>query len=314
VSLMNKRELRQLALSKNEKLENIWFEQRDSLRIRDMIDDAYAEFTYALTSKARVDAPGIAVLGKSGSGKTNSVVRALQNIGLYESEVGDTERPLLVCELGANATLRGLSQEVLNCFGWPAANGSAQYLWHKASDYFQQLNTRVLILDEIQHVRATGSKDQKDLQAFLKSIVQPGGPRFMPILVGMPEFEEVLNSDTQLDRRYTKIKMRSLEPVADLAIGMQILERYCNELQLPMHSSVASEDFAARLMHAGLYSFGSVSVWCRRGIFQAVATGATELAIEHFQEAYRSREDCVPALNPFIALDYQNIKENQISD
>jgi hypothetical protein len=176
------------------------------------------------------------------------------------------------------------------------------------------LNTKVLLLDEIQHVRAAGPQDRKDLQAFLKSIVQPGGPRFMPILVGMPEFEEVLNSDTQLDRRYIKIKMRGLEPTTDLAVGMQILERYCNEIGLPMHSTIASKEFAARLLHAGLYSFGTISVWCRRGIFQAVATAATELTIEHFQEAYRSREDCVPALNPFLAVDFQHIKENQISE
>jgi hypothetical protein len=215
--------------------------------------------------------------------------------------------------LSARATLRDLSEEILRSFGWEGATGTAKSLWHKACNYMDALDTKVLILDEIQHVRAAGPQDRKDLQAFLKTIVQPGGPRFMPILVGMPEFEDVLNSDTQLDRRYIKLKMRSLEPTADLAVGMQILERYCSEINLAMHSSVASKDFAARLMHAGLYSFGIVSVWCRRGIFEAISTGATELEIQHFQAAYQSREDCIPALNPFIAVDYQNIKEHQIS-
>ena len=311
---MNNQDLRRLALEQDQRLKRIWFDRRDSFRIKNRLSEAYAEFQHALSSKTRFEAPGLAILGKSGSGKTNSVVHALTCLNLEATMPGDPARPFVECGLSARATMRDLSEDILRTYGWGGATGTAKSLWHKACQYMESLNTQVLILDEIQHVRAAGTQDRKDLQAFLKSIVQPGGPRFIPVLVGMPEFEEVLNSDTQLDRRYIKVKMRSLEPSADLAVGMQILERYCSEIGLAMNDSVASTEFAARLMHAGMYSFGTVSVWCRAGIFQAVSTGARELAIEHFQEAYRSREDCIPALNPFIAADFQNIKENQISD
>lgn len=311
---MDSQELKQSALAHDQSLREIWFDSPDALIIQNQISDAYAEFRFALNGKIRFEAPALAILGASGRGKTASVIHALACLGLLPTQPGDLRRPLLECSLSARATMRDLSEEILRAYGWDGAKGTAKSLWHKACGYMESLSTEVLILDEIQHVRAAGTQDRKDLQAFLKSIVQPGGPRFMPILVGMPEFEEVLNSDTQLDRRYIKIKMRKLEETADLAVGMQILERYCTETGLQMHSSVVSKEFAARLLHAGLYSFGIVSVWSRRGIFQAMSTGATELTIEHFQEAYRSREDCVPALNPFIAVDFHNIKENQISD
>ncbi|WP_424988822.1 ATP-binding protein [Microbulbifer sp. S227A] len=220
----------------------------------------YAEFDYALKSGSRFDAPALAVLGKSGSGKTAGVIHALLCLGLEETNIGDPYRPFLECALGGKASLRDLAQAVVQEYGWTGATGSAKTLWSKACNYMAELETRILILDEIQHVRAAGPQDRKDLQAYLKSIVQPGGHRFMPILVGMPEFEEVLNSDTQLDRRYIKIKMRSLDPSVDLAVGMQILETFCQTAEITMHDSVMTEDFASRLMHAGMYSFGIVSI------------------------------------------------------
>ncbi|MDX8355574.1 ATP-binding protein [Cognatiyoonia sp. IB215182] len=306
--------LRQHALAQNQRLEEIWFDRRDSARIKSAIVDAYAEFEYSLKSGSRFDAPALAILGKSGSGKTASVIRALIGLGLFETVTGDPHRPFLECALSGKASLRDLAQAVLQAYGWTGSTGSAKTLWSKACDYMAELETRVLILDEIQHVRAAGPQDRKDLQAYLKSIVQPGGHRFMPILVGMPEFEEVLNSDTQLDRRYIKIKMRSLDPSVDLAVGMQILETYCHTVDVTMHDSVMTEEFASRLMHAGMYSFGIVSLWCRRGLFRAISSGSNELQIQHFQDAYVAREDCVPALNPFIAVNFHSIKEDQLTD
>lgn len=305
--------LRQHALAQNQRLEEIWFDRRDSARIKSAIVDAYAEFEYSLKSGSRFDAPALAVLGKSGSGKTASVIRALVDLGLSETEPGDPHRPFLECALGGKASLRDLAQTVVQEYGWTGSTGSAKTLWSKACDYMAELETRVLIFDEIQHVRAAGPQDRKDLQAYLKSIVQPGGHRFMPILVGMPEFEEVLNSDTQLDRRYIKIKMRSLDPSVDLAVGMQILETYCKTVDIDMHDSITTEDFAGRLMHAGMYSFGIVAIWCRRGLIKAISAGSNKLHIEHFQDAYFAREDCVPALNPFIAINFQGIKEHQLT-
>lgn len=301
---MTDADLRRLALERNQKLNNIWFDRRDSQRIKDVITEAFEEFEYALATGSRFDAPGIAILGKSGGGKTASVVRALSSIELHETLPGDAPRPFLECTLGGRASLRDLSEAVLRSFGWEGATGTAKSLWAKACRYMVELETKVLILDEIQHIRAAGPQDRKDLQAFLKSIVQPGGHRIMPILVGMPEFEEVLNSDTQLDRRFIKINMRDLDPAVDLAVGMQILETYCKTVEMGMHESITSQEFAARLMHAGRYSFGSVSIWCRLGINAATKAGYSELSIQHFQDAYQSREDCIPALNPFIATDF----------
>lgn len=306
--------LQQRALAANQELDELWFDRRDSARIKTAISDAYAEFEYALQSGSRFGAPGLAILGKSGSGKTASVIHALNSLGLAETNPGDLCRPLIECALGGRASLRDLAAAVLVEFGWEGATGTAKSLWSKACNYMAELDTRVLIFDEVQHIRAAGPQDRKDLQAFLKSIVQPGGHRFMPILVGMPEFEDVLNSDTQLDRRYIKIKMRQLDPAADLAIGMQLLASYCRVVNVAMYESITTEEFASRLMHAGMYSFGIVSVWCRRAIFQAIASASDELEILHFREAYRNREDCVPALNPFIAVDFQSIKQNQLTD
>ena len=94
----------------------------------------------------------------------------------------------------------------------------------------------------------------------------------------------------------------------DLARTIKTLKKICDRAAIGLDPSVKTQEFAARLMHAGMYGFGSTCVWSHRGVATALDESASELTIQHFQNVYQQEEDCIPVLNPFIADDFETIK------
>ena len=294
---------------RHHKLRTLFIENPDTERVYDVIANIVGEYLVAQELGGNFETQGLAVLGPSGTGKTESAIQALARLGLVETIVGDVHRPLLKVELSANASLRGLCADVLLKFGWTAnQRDTAQTIWNKVSDYIRDLKTYVIVLDEIQHVKSAGPKDRADLRDFLKSLVQPRGTVVIPILVGMSSFQEVLVSDTQLRRRYKRVHMQPLDPAIDLKRAIKTLARYVSAAEMTMEKSVESREFAARLIHTSDYAFGELCAYCRAGIKQAMFDNSPAVGIEHFAAAYRHNTDCLPAVNPFIAVDFQNIQ------
>lgn len=292
-----------------QELRTLFIDHEDARKVSQIVGDIVGEFLASQQFNARVDTRGLVVLGKSGTGKTESVIHALSKLGLKETKAGDNPRPFLVVQLSADATLRRVCSDTLREYGWPAkARDNAQQIWSSVRDYVARLQTVVLVLDEIQHVRSAGPTERAALRDFLKSLVQPRQIRIVPIVVGMPEFEHVLNSDVQLRRRFDLVHMRSLDPAIDRERAIRTLNQYASHTGLNLSKSVTSRDFAARLLHASNYAFGEMCAVCLRGVKRALIDNGIDIEIAHFEEAHRLRYDCVPGVNPFIAADFHNIQ------
>jgi len=286
-----------------------FIDSRDAKLIRERISETYDDFEMATRTGGRFETRGIAILGLTGTGKSEGVMQALEALGMAETKAGDAQRPFLKLDLGARATLKSLSAALLEEIGWPSSHrDSAESMLRSSRGYMAELNTKILVIDEIQHIRSTGKQDREDLQDFLNSLVKPRIGQIIPILIGMPEFNDILASDGQLDRRYRKVRMSSFDPALDLARTIRVLKIIAENTGIALGPSVMTQTFAARLMHAGMYAFGEICVWCQRATAKARQSGADALVIEHFQDRYRLEEDCVPALNPFIADDFETIK------
>lgn len=300
---------------RHQMLRQMFIENPDAERIFCAISDVVGEYLAAADSGNKMEVRGVAVLGPSGTGKTESVLDALRRLGLVETVVGDSPRPFVMVRLGAKASLRGLCADTLLEYGWPPnQRDTAQIIWTKVNGYIRDLQTYILVLDEIQHVRSAGAVDRADLRDFLKSMVQPGQNIVIPLVVGTAEFLEVLNSDDQLLRRFRQVHMRTLDPAIDLEVAVRTLNQYAMAADLALAKSVRSRKCAARLLHAAKYAFGEMCAYCCAGIKQAMLESSAELSIQHFEDAYRLRTDCVPALNPFVAADFQNIQIGEQTD
>ncbi|WP_282092941.1 TniB family NTP-binding protein [Epibacterium ulvae] len=204
-------------------------------------------------------------------------------------------------QLSSDATLRRVCVDILQEFGWPAnARDNTQRLWTAACGYIERLQTIILVLDEIQHVRSAGQNDREALCGFLKSLVQPRQTQVVPIVVGMPDFHEVINSDVQLRRRFDIVNLRALDPALDRATAVQTLSEYAEMLGLPLAGDVRSKDFASRLLEASNHAFGEMCVVIQRAIKQVISENGQEITLQHFQDAHRLRYDCLPDQNPFV--------------
>ncbi len=146
--------------------------------------------------------------------------------------------------------------------------------------------TRIIVLVEIQHVRAAGPKDKKSMRDALKSLVQPHRGQVVPILIGMPEFGELLNSDQQFKRRYSVVHMTTLDPAADVKRAIQILARYCKEVKMQLGKTLKTRDFAERLLHASHYAIGEMCSICILAIKTALIAQAGEITIDHFRDGH----------------------------
>lgn len=297
------------------RLRQMFIENPDAERVFNAISDVVGEHRASLGGGSKMEARAVAVLGNSGTGKTESTLHALKRLGLTETVVGDNPRPFLMVRLTAKASLRGLCADTLLEYGWPPnQRDTAQVIWTKVNGYIRDLQTYILVLDEIQHVRSAGATDRADLRDFLKSMVQPSQSIVIPLVVGTSDFSEVLNSDDQLLRRFRQVHMRTLDPAIDLEVVARALHHYTVAADFQLSKSVRTRDCAARLLHAAKYAFGEMCSYCCAGIKQAMLEGSQELGVQHFEDAYRLRTDCVPALNPFVAEDFQEIQIGKQTD
>ncbi|GFE65107.1 TniB family NTP-binding protein [Litoreibacter roseus] len=301
--------------SRHQKLRQIFMENPDAERIFHAIGDVVGEHRAAVDAGSEMEARAVAILGNSGTGKTKSTIHGLERLGLKDTVVGDNPRSFLVIKLKAKASLRGLCAGALTAYGWPVnKRDSAEEIWTEVDGYIRKLQTSVLVFDEIQHVRSAGAVDRADLRDFLKSLVQPGQSIVIPIVVGTPDFLEVLNSDDQLFRRCRQVHTRTLETAIDLEVVARTLNQYAKAANIQLTKSVKNREFAARLLHVSKYAFGTMCEYCCAGIKQAMLEDSTELKIQHFEDTYRRNIDCVPALNPFVAADFQNIQIGEKTD
>lgn len=282
-------------------LKETFFENADTEKVKTAVRDIVCEFNAIRASGLVSEARGLAVLGPSGAGKTESIAWALRQLNLDKTAVGDIHRPFLFVKLNSDATLRSVCVDILKEFGWPAkGRDNSQRLWTEACNYINRLETIVLVIDEIQHVRSNGKNDREALCGFLKSLVQPRQAQIIPIVVGMPDFHEVLDSDVQIKRRFDVVNMRALDPALDRAVAIQTLQKYANLLNLTLAADVQSKDFASRLLEASNYCFGELCVVIQRALNQVSLKKDQEITLRHFQDAHHARRDCLPEENPFV--------------
>ncbi|WP_341486081.1 TniB family NTP-binding protein [Thioclava sp. GXIMD4215] len=284
---------------------DIFIDHSDAQRIARQIEASLRAFRAGKELGHAADVRGVVILGRSGTGKTASVHRALASLGLPASKVGAYPRAQIYVSLRDDVTLRKLRGLISLEYGWtPKARDSAEDIWQYVVEYIERLSTEIIVLDEIQHVRAAGEKDRQSMRDALKSLVQPQRGQVLPVLIGTPAFAELLNSDQQFRRRFNVVHMTDLDPAVDASRAIRIVARYCEEVGIGMDKSVTSRDFARRLLHASYYALRELCEISLQAVKAALVAGNERLELAHFQTTHSERFDCLPEMNPFVAQDY----------
>lgn len=297
-----------------QELAKIYIQHPNYTGVYEAMRKALGRFLAARKAGRTVEAFGVVVLGRSGLGKTAAVDHALDALGLSRTEIGDAERPVASVRIEGPATLRGLVVDIHSAYSEaaPRRRESAKDIWGRVLHLMRELGTFVLVLDEIQHVRSASDTEKIGIADILKSRLQDRTWPIVLILIGTPDFADVLANDRQLSRRLLKVHMADLTPSNDLKRTIRTLDRYAADAGLEMAPCVTTPDFAHRLLHAADYGLGELCGLCLAAIECLFEAGDEEIAIGHFEEAFRQANDCPSESNPFIAVDFEAINVRKL--
>jgi hypothetical protein len=269
----------------------------------------------------------LVVLGRSGAGKSTSLRRLLSNHpdfpeyaeqhnlrGNVDSSKQYATWPLLTVRAPSPCKLVELARATLTPLGYPldrVIDGS--FAWHRTRARLRMKGTRLLHIDEMQHVTQTANaiempKIADTIKALLIDALWP----ISIIISGTPELESFLNSDLQIAGRIQDlIHFEPISPIADARRIAAIAKDLCSHTPLSLVAPDQDFQFWSRLIHAANCQFGkSIELF-----IDTIAYVLGRCAIDHdfrlklddFAAVYARTHACGPAANPFIAPDWQLI-------
>lgn len=241
----------------------------------------------------------LTITGKSGAGKSASLNRCLNAHPSFAPFEGRYNRLSLSLRATTppSTTLKTLGKELLQVSGYEAAlAGDEDDNWRTLIRRMKIMQTKVLVLDEFQHVLdAPTSKKYMHLSNSIKNLTQEAGWPIWLIICGIPEIRDFISRDLsgQLDRRAPIIEFENLADVKEdrdrVEDTIYVLAESC-KLELGF---ALTKDFVLRLMHGGIWRFGTTVHIIKNAIEKALwdkswsRTGGGLLTAEHFAQGYR---------------------------
>lgn len=264
------------------------------------------------------EAPGLAILGESGSGKTTTFRRvrneAEKTMNLQPNEV-------VSFTVQSPASIKGVGAAALDALGYPLrVNRTAFAIWQKVRDLLRENRTLILVVDEAQDIMRNQSKrEMQDVVSTLKTLMQIEGWPISVILLGVPHLPnapgllDLLHYDTQLARRLRPIEFSPLSEATFKKDASALISQYAALAEVPISGALFEDKFVDRLIFSGHQQLGVTLELVIEALEFAMRDGH-ELSRAHFREAYRDKTGAVDALNPFVTDDYRQVDPYKLLD
>ncbi|WP_443612802.1 TniB family NTP-binding protein [Acinetobacter pseudolwoffii] len=150
---------------------------------------------------------GSMLLAKGGLGKTTlckTIVSQMPKSTKIEEDHKKIIIPAFYVEVPSPATVKSLAITMLHELGDPTYNsGTTSYLTDRLSYLLSMCETKLVFLDEFHHLferKQSYTRMNVTIGNWLKTLVNQTGISFC--LVGLPEFAELLQVDSQIARRF----------------------------------------------------------------------------------------------------------------
>lgn len=150
---------------------------------------------------------GSMLLAEGGLGKTTLckvIISQMPKSIKIEKDHRKTIIPAFYVEVPSPATVKSLAITMLHELGDPTYNsGTTSYLTDRLSSLLSMCETKLVFLDEFHHLferKQSYTRMNVTIGNWLKTLVNRTGISFC--LVGLPEFAELLQVDSQIARRF----------------------------------------------------------------------------------------------------------------
>lgn len=150
---------------------------------------------------------GSMLLAKGGLGKTtlcNAIVSQMPRSVKIEKDHQKTIIPAFYVEVPSPATVKSLAITMLQELGDSSyKSGTTEYLTSRLRHLLAECETKLVFLDEFHHLfdrKPSSTRMNVTVGNWIKTLVNKTGISFC--LVGLPEFAELLQVDSQIARRF----------------------------------------------------------------------------------------------------------------
>ncbi|MDC9835712.1 AAA family ATPase [Rhizobium binxianense] len=276
----------------------------------------------------------VAVCGRSGAGKTTSIVKHIQSLkamASYFDEDGVRVHPVIFIEAPSPCTPRLLAIAGLEALGHtPPDRIRENEAWLLFRRLLKVHKVMWVVIDEAQHtIESATIREATVIGDAFKNLTQMPDWPVRLILVGVSPLASFL-ARKQLYNRRTVVPFDNVdaEGNTDLIksiLNTIVLEHAGMELRIHLeeesaddHEGVKSADdqegenkkkgaFLKRLMHACDAEFGSVVQMIRAAVELAMLDGREHVLLDDFVKTYASFSGCRPSKNVFTAANWQDL-------
>lgn len=213
------------------------------------------------------------VIGTSDNGKTSIRLRIEKLNERYSNEKSEIIIPVVSLQMPPNPNERSFLNNILESMLLPTyPNGRPDILREDVIRSISDFGTRLLIIDEIQHIGRMPFSKQRLMLDLIKYISNKA--RIAIAAFGTEEAINIFSSDPQLKNRFRKITLPGWEPDDNFR---RLLASY--ELILPLRkpSTLVDEELALLIYDRTNGTIGEISMIIKRSAIEAIKAGAEQI-------------------------------------
>lgn len=221
--------------------------------------------------------PNLLVVGASNNGKTQLLRHFLEKHPQDPNPAGDAAIvPVIYVQAPTTPDIRDLCVRILNSVNAPyKESGSAADRIYTVKKLLASLNTRMLLIDDIQHMLSGGAVKQREFRNAIKDLGNE--LRISVVAAGIEDAYTVFVTDEQLSNRFEPATLPLWKMDKDYGRLLATLEQ---RLPLRKPSDLKSPELMQKIYWMSEGPFGEIHAVLKKAAIQAIRSKTEQITLE----------------------------------
>jgi len=246
----------------------------------------HAEFKRLFNFPQRDRMPNMLLIGDSGNGKTRIVSKFVDDHSLpMQSKDEVRETPVLLVTMPSTPSISEFYRNILGQYGTPYTKSTRDHdLERLVIEIASRVKTRLILIDEVQHLLATTKPKQRQVLNVIKSL--SNSLRISMVAAGTEEAMYAWRTDPQMVSRFETFRLPLWGFGRELAQMLMAFER---TLPLRKPSNLGDDKIAKLLLSRTTCTIGSISNALERAAEDAINDGSEQITYDSLLGMFKKR-------------------------